>query len=132
MDKVMAYTEENWNRLERLKVNKQSVFATRSHYQSGKWLLQTSIHRQRDAAGLPTFTYMYTRSNLFGNDDDICYGRDRGGNQGRRKPSERCTQVVAGSEGVLQKLMDGLNRTAKEYDLKVNIEKTKVMKVSRK
>src|SRR6218665_820197 len=28
--------------------------------------------------------------------------------------------------------MDGLNRTAKEYDMKVNIIKTKVMKVSRK
>ena len=65
----------------------QSVFAARSHYQSGKWLLQTSIHRQRAAAGLPTFTY--TLSNLFRNDDDRCYGRDRGGNQGRRKASER-------------------------------------------
>src|SRR6218665_739722 len=86
MDKVMAYTEDNWNRLE--KVNKQSVFAARSHYQSGKSLLQTSIHRHRAAAGLPTFTY--TLSNLFGNDDDRCYGRDRGGNQGRRKASERC------------------------------------------
>ena len=40
--------------------------------------------------------------------------------------------MVAGSEGGLQKLMDGLNRTAKEYDMKVNIKKTKVMKVSRK
>ena len=28
-------------------------------------------------------------------------------------------------------MMDGLNRTAKEYDMKVNIKKTKVMKVSR-
>src|SRR6218665_1011858 len=57
-------------------------------YQNGKWLLQTSIHRQRTAAGLPSFTY--TLSNLFRNDDDRCYGRDRGGNQGRRKASERC------------------------------------------
>src|SRR6218665_3297927 len=40
--------------------------------------------------------------------------------------------MVAGSEGGLQKLMDGLNRTAKEYDMKVNIKKTKVMKVPRK
>src|SRR6218665_515638 len=40
--------------------------------------------------------------------------------------------MVAGSEGSLQKLMDGLNRTAKEYDMKVNIKKTKVVKVSRK
>ena len=40
--------------------------------------------------------------------------------------------MVASSEGGLQKLMDGLNRTAKEYDMKVNIKKTKVMKVSRK
>src|SRR6218665_2272355 len=29
-------------------------------------------------------------------------------------------------------MMDGLNRTAKEYDMKVNIKKTKVMKASRK
>src|SRR6218665_602216 len=40
--------------------------------------------------------------------------------------------MVAGSEGGLQKLMDGLNRMAKEYDMKVNIKKKKVMKVSRK
>jgi len=40
--------------------------------------------------------------------------------------------MVAGSEGGLQKLIDGLNRTAKEYDMKMNIKKTKVMKVSRK
>src|SRR6218665_1727726 len=40
--------------------------------------------------------------------------------------------MVAAAEGGLQKLMDGLNRTAKEYDMKVNIKKTKVMKVSRK
>src|SRR6218665_969827 len=40
--------------------------------------------------------------------------------------------MVAGSEGGLQKLMDGLNRTTKEYDMKVNIKKTKVMKLSRK
>jgi len=40
--------------------------------------------------------------------------------------------MTAASEGGLQKLMDELNRTAKEYDTKVNIKKTKVMKVSRK
>src|SRR6218665_3927494 len=40
--------------------------------------------------------------------------------------------MVAGSEGGLQKLMDELNRTAKEYDMKENIKKTKVMKLSRK
>src|SRR6218665_2239020 len=40
--------------------------------------------------------------------------------------------MVAGSEGGLHKLMNGLNRTAKEYDMKANIKKTKVMKVSRK
>ena len=40
--------------------------------------------------------------------------------------------MVAGSEGGLQKLMDGLNRTAKAYDMKVKIKKTKVMKVLRK
>src|SRR6218665_2027180 len=41
-------------------------------------------------------------------------------------------EMIAGSEGGLQKLMDGLNRTAKEFDMKVNIKKTKVKKVSRK
>ena len=40
--------------------------------------------------------------------------------------------MVAGSKGGLQKLMDELNRTAKEYEMKVNIKQTKVMKVSRK
>ena len=40
--------------------------------------------------------------------------------------------MTAASEGGLQKLMDGLNRTAKEYDMRVNIKKTKVMKISRR
>jgi len=40
--------------------------------------------------------------------------------------------LTAASEGGLQKLMNILNRTAKEYDMKVNIKKTKVMKMSRK
>ena len=40
--------------------------------------------------------------------------------------------MVAASEGGLQKLMYGLNRTAEDYDIKVNTKKTKVMKVSRK
>jgi len=40
--------------------------------------------------------------------------------------------MVAGSVGGLQKLMNGLNRTATEYDMKEIIKKTKVMKVSRK
>src|SRR6218665_2304268 len=41
-------------------------------------------------------------------------------------------RMTAALEVCLQKLMDGLNRTEKEYDMKVNIKKTKVMKVSRK
>jgi len=40
--------------------------------------------------------------------------------------------MTATSEAGLQKLMDGLNRATKEYDMKVNIKKTKVLKVSRK
>src|SRR6218665_1923652 len=41
-------------------------------------------------------------------------------------------QALKVSEGGLQKLMYGLNRMAKEYDMKMNIKKTKVVKVSRK
>jgi len=40
--------------------------------------------------------------------------------------------MVAASEGGFEKLMEGLNRMAKGYDMKVNIKKTTVMKVSRK
>ena len=37
--------------------------------------------------------------------------------------------MVASSEEGLQKIMDGLNRTAKEYEMKLNIKKTKVIRV---
>src|SRR6218665_1113578 len=134
MDKVMAYTEDNWNRLE--KVNKQSVFAARSHYRSGKWLLQTSIHRQRTAAGLPTFTYIlfliYSEMMMIDALEEIEEGIKVGGKIVKDVRFADDQGMVAGSEGGLQKLMDGLNRTAKEYDMKGNIKKTKVMKVSRK
>jgi hypothetical protein len=39
--------------------------------------------------------------------------------------------MVAGSEQGLQKLMDGLTTTAKKYDMKVNVKKTKTMLVSK-
>ena len=40
--------------------------------------------------------------------------------------------MVADSELALQRLMDGLARTAKQYDMNINVKKTKVMRVSRK
>src|SRR6476619_3056659 len=39
--------------------------------------------------------------------------------------------MVANTEAGLQSLMDSLNTTAKHYDMKVNIKKTKAMVVSR-
>ena len=39
--------------------------------------------------------------------------------------------MVASTEKGLQKIMDRLNETAKAYDMKINVNKTKVMKVSR-
>ena len=40
--------------------------------------------------------------------------------------------MVADSESGLQRLMDGLVRIAKQYDMTINVKKTKVMRVSRK
>jgi hypothetical protein len=40
--------------------------------------------------------------------------------------------MVANSEAGLQRLMDGLNETAKRYDMKINVKKTKTMVVSKK
>ena len=39
--------------------------------------------------------------------------------------------MIASSENGLQKIMDGLYSTALKYDMKINIKKTKVMRVSR-
>ena len=39
--------------------------------------------------------------------------------------------MIAKSEAGLQKIMDGLNSTSLEYGMKINIKKTKVMKVSK-
>ena len=39
--------------------------------------------------------------------------------------------MVANTEAGLQSLMDSLNTTAKHYDMKINIQKTKAMVVSR-
>ena len=40
--------------------------------------------------------------------------------------------VVASSESELQRLMDGLFVSAKNFDMKINVKKTKSMVVSRK
>src|SRR5207244_13533077 len=39
--------------------------------------------------------------------------------------------MIAKSEAGLQKIMDGLNSTSLEYGMKINIKKTKVMKISK-
>ena len=39
--------------------------------------------------------------------------------------------MVANTEKGLQKIMDRLNVAAKAFDMKINVDKTKVMKVSR-
>src|SRR5437870_12780973 len=39
--------------------------------------------------------------------------------------------MIAKSEAGLQKIMDGLNSASPEYGMKINIKKTKVMKVSK-
>ena len=39
--------------------------------------------------------------------------------------------MVSNTEAGLQSLMDSLSTTAKHYDMKINIKKTKVMVVSR-
>ena len=39
--------------------------------------------------------------------------------------------MMAGSQEGLQKMMDRLNRISMEYDMRINIKKTKVMKISR-
>src|SRR6218665_1423890 len=100
--------------------DKQSVFTARSHYQSRKWRHRTGRHRQRATAGLPTATDTLPNLIKVGRKliKDVRFADDQG--------------MTAASEGGLQKLMDGLNRTSKEYDMKVNTKKTKVVKVSRK
>jgi hypothetical protein len=40
--------------------------------------------------------------------------------------------LVSGTQEGLQRLVDGLCNTAKEYDMKLNVKKTKVMRVARK
>lgn len=40
--------------------------------------------------------------------------------------------MVAGSKGGLQRIMHSLNAIEEKYEMKINIRKTKVMKVSRR
>ena len=39
--------------------------------------------------------------------------------------------MIASREDGLQKLMDKVNATARQYDMRINVKKTKVMKVIR-
>ena len=39
--------------------------------------------------------------------------------------------MLAGSQNGLQKMMDQLNKISKEYDMKINIKKTKIMRISK-
>ena len=39
--------------------------------------------------------------------------------------------MLAGSQKGLQKMMDRLNKISKEYDMKINIKKTKIMRISK-
>ena len=39
--------------------------------------------------------------------------------------------MVASTEQGLQLILDNLNESAKQYDMKINVKKTKVMKISK-
>ena len=39
--------------------------------------------------------------------------------------------MLASREQDIQRMMDGLNRTTKEYEMKINTKKTNIMKISR-
>ena len=70
-------------------------------------------------------------------DDD---GRGYGGYKGRYKVGGKWLKdvrfaddqaIVASSVLGLQTITDGLIRVAKQYDMKINVKKTKVMRISR-
>src|SRR6218665_1627127 len=82
MDKVIAYTGIDWRDrklISNLYLQQEDIVRVGNGYSKpayiGRGLQQ----------GYP-LSPIDTLSNLFGNDDDRCYGRDRG----RRKASERC------------------------------------------
>ena len=39
--------------------------------------------------------------------------------------------ILVGSQNGLHKMMDQLNKISKEYDMKINIKKTKIMRISK-
>ena len=53
---------------------------------------------------------------------------------GRLTKAESCADdqaMLADSQKGLQKMMDRLNKISKEYDMKINIKKTKIMRISK-
>jgi hypothetical protein len=63
--------------------------------------------------------------------EDLEYGVNVGGKLIKDIRFADDQGMVASTEFGLQQLMNGLVKTAKEYDMKLNIKKTKVMRVSR-
>ena len=74
---------------------------------------------------------------LCGSNDDRSHGWCCGRSQNCRKNVIYDVRfaddqgMIASSETGLQKIMNALNNTATKYDMKINIKKTKVMRVSR-
>src|SRR6218665_465632 len=116
-------------------INKQSVFEQEAIIRVGNGYSKPAYIGRGLRQGCPLspiFFLIYSEMMMIDAMEEIEEGIKVGGKIVKDVRFADDQGMVAGSEEGLQKLMDGLNRTAKEYDTKGNIKKTKVMKGSRK
>src|SRR6218665_1294402 len=72
-----------------------------------------------------------TLQHLHRRNDERSNGRDAGGHKGRRTTDE-CTKIRRrpGNDSSQPEGLDRLNTISEEYDMKINIKKTKIMRIS--
>ena len=79
----------------------------------------------------PLLFSVYTESMMRDTLEDLDVGVKVGGELYKDVRFADDQAMIASTEEGLQRMMNKLNEKSKEYDMKINIKKTKVMKVSR-
>jgi len=138
MEKAITCTETDGNRLERQKTNRKPIHgaedASKNRWRVG--LLGTGKGGQRCETRLPALKatiniYIVYRA---------CTRSSRGfggGDKDRSKMSIKTLRfaddqaMVAKSQKGLQAMMNRLDATSREYGMRINIKKTKVLKISK-
>src|SRR6218665_2221199 len=135
MEKATTCTETDGNRLKRQKTNRKPVHGA-ANASKNRWRVYSEPGKVgrgvRQGCPLsPLLFNIYIEELVREAVEDLEDGIKVGGRRIKALRFADDQAMVAKSQKGLQTMMDRLDRTSREYGMKINIKKTKVLKISK-